>query len=49
MNIKALKLTVVASLIKFVLNTFSTSLCNFPFLTGSFTAILILNPNCNLS
>ena len=49
MTVKDLQLTVFASLIKFVLNTFSTSLCNFPFLTGSFTAILFLNPNCNLS
>ena len=32
MNIKHLQL----SLIEFVLNTFSTLKCNFPFLTGSF-------------
>ena len=49
MNVKDLQLTVVASLIKFALNTFSTPKCNFHSLTGSFTAILFLNPNCNLS
>ena len=41
MNVKDSQLTVVASLIKFALNTFSTPKCNFPFPIGFFHCYII--------